>query len=163
MGDNEDSEKSLNDSKLPSKLANIEKIIPESDDSEPDKSDSDTSSSSDQPSSDSEWESFPDKKKEPAIKPQPEEITIDDDENVNDKSDASKYHDAFQSFLSKSKEEETESEIEEDPMERKRRTRQTSKLKQKQKEKEKEKKPIVVTSDPADDEVIIYDPLEEEL
>merc|ERR1712130_499376 len=163
--DNEDSEKSLNDSKLPSKLANIEKIIPESDDSEPDKSDSDTSSSSDQPSSDSEWESFPDKKKEPAIKPQPEEITIDDDddENVNDKSDASKYHDAFQSFLSKSKEEETESEIEEDPMERKRRTRQTSKLKQKQKEKEKEKKPIVITSDPADDEVIIYDPLEEEL
>merc|ERR1712130_1091527 len=55
------------------------------------------------------------------------------------------------------------SEIEEDPMERKRRTRQTSKLKQKQKEKEKEKKPIVLTSDPADDEVIIYDPLEEEL
>merc|ERR1712013_657469 len=107
--ENEDSEKSLNDSKLPSKLANIEKIIPESDDSEPDKSDSDSSSSSDQPSSDSEWESFPDKKKESGIKPQPEEITID---NVNDKSDSNKYHDAFQSFLSKSKEEETESEIE---------------------------------------------------
>ena len=52
--ENDDSEKSLNDSKLPSKLANIEKIIPESDDSEPDKSDSDSSSSSDQPSSDSE-------------------------------------------------------------------------------------------------------------
>merc|ERR1712013_815845 len=161
--ENEDSEKSLNDSKLPSKLANIEKIIPESDDSEPDKSDSDSSSSSDQPSSDSEWESFPDKKKESGIKPQPEEITIDDDDNVNDKSDSNKYHDAFQSFLSKSKEEETESEIEEDPMERKRRTRQTSKLKQKQKEKEKANKPIVVTSDPADDEVIIYDPLEEEM
>ena len=63
------------------------------------------------------------------IKPQPEEI----------KTDTNKYHDALQSFLSKSKEEETESEIEEDPMERKRRTRQT------------------------DDEVIIYDPVEEEM
>jgi len=158
-----DLEKSLNDSKLPSKLANIEKIIPESDDSDEDKSDSDSSSSSDQPSSDSEWENFPEKKKQSEAKVQPEEITIDDDDddNVNDKSDSSKYHDAFQSFLSKSKEEETESEIEEDPMERKRKTRQTSKLKQKQKE--KEKKPIVVTSDPADDEVIIYDPLEEEI
>ena len=78
--------------------ANIEKIIPESDDSEP-----------------------------------------DDDDNFNDKSDTNKYHDAFQSFLSKSKEEETESEIEEDPMERRRRTRQT------------------------DDEVITYDPVEEEM
>merc|ERR1711892_501802 len=133
-----DLEKSLNDSKLPSKLANIEKIIPELDDSDEDKSDSDSSSSSDQPSSDSEWENFPEKKKQSEAKVQPEEITIDDDDddNVNDKSDSSKYHDAFQSFLSKSKEEETESEIEEDPMERKRKTRQTSKLKQKQKEKE---------------------------
>ena len=87
------------------------------------------------------------------IKPQPEEI----------KTDTNEYHDALQSFLSKSKEEETESEIEEDPMERKRRTRQTSKLKQKQKGKEKAKKPIVVTSDPADDEVIIYDPVKEEM
>ena len=55
-----------------------EKIVPESDDSEPDKSDSDSSSSSDQPSSDSEWESFPNKKKDSVIKPHPEEITIDD-------------------------------------------------------------------------------------
>ena len=63
------------------------------------------------------------------IKPQPEEI----------KTDTNEYHDALQSFLSKSKEKETESEIEEDPMERRRRTRQT------------------------DDEVIIYDPVEEEM
>ena len=77
-----------------------------------------------------EWESFPEKKKEgTVIKPQPEEI----------KTDTNEYHDALQSFLSKSKEKETESEIEEDPMERRRRTRQT------------------------DDEVIIYDPVEEEM
>ena len=116
--ENEDSENSSNDSKLPSKLANSEKISPESDDSEPDKSDSDSSSSSDQPSSDSEWESFPDKKKESGIKPQPEEITIDDDEddNVNDKPDSNKYHNAFQTFLSKSKKEKNKSEIKEDPM-----------------------------------------------
>ena len=55
------------------------------------------------------------------------------------KTDTNEYHDALQSFLSKSKEKETESEIEEDPMERRRRTRQT------------------------DDEVIIYDPVEEEM
>ena len=110
-----DLEKTMNDSKLPSKLANIERIIPESDDSEPDKSDSESSSSSDQPSKDSEWKNFPEKKRS-SEKRQPEEITTnddDDDDNVNDKADSSKYHEAFQSFLSKSKEE-TESEIEED-------------------------------------------------
>ena len=47
---------------------------------------------SDKPSPDTEWESFPDKKKESGIKPQPEEFTIDDndDNNVNDKSDSNK-------------------------------------------------------------------------
>ena len=79
--ENEDSEKSLSNSKFPSKLANIEKIFPESDDPERDKSTPDSSSNSDQPPSDTEWESFPNKKNEPGIKPQPKEFTIDDDDD----------------------------------------------------------------------------------
>ena len=76
-----------------------------------------------------EWESFPEKRK----------VLWLNHNQKRFKTDTNEYHDALQSFLSKSKEKETESEIEEDPMERRRRTRQT------------------------DDEVIIYDPVEEEM
>ena len=82
--ENKGSGKSLNDSTFPSKLADIEKTFPKSNDSEPNNSDPD---SSDQPSSNSEWEIFPDKKKESGMKPQPEVIAMndDDDNTANDK------------------------------------------------------------------------------
>ena len=149
-------DKSSSVSKLPQKLAHFERIIPESDDSDSDKSDSDTSSSSDPQSSDSDSDESYSDKKESASKKKPEEITIDDDEEedrrVLNKSDSKQYHQAFESFLSKSKDD-SESDVEEDPLENKRKTRQASKRSQ-------QKSSKVVTCEP-DDDITVFDPHEE--
>ena len=75
-------------------LAHIEKIIPESDDSEPEKSDtgSDSSDSGDEASSESNWGDYSDV-----------EIIPQSPKNEQSRKDESKYIDAFQNFLSKSK------------------------------------------------------------
>ena len=164
-----ESEKSSVTSKLPQKLANFERIIPESDNSsDSDKSSSDTtSSSSDDSDSDSESDSDNDyfdgetnKNKKASKKKQPEEITLDDEEDFEkqklNKSDSNQYHSAFESFLNKSKDsKDSESELEEDPLEQKRKTRQTSRRISSSPDKTKAK---VVTADPLEENV--YDPSE---
>ena len=156
-----ESEKSIVTSKLPQKLANFERIIPESDNSsDSDKSSSDTtSSSSDDSDSDSDSDSDNDyfdgenNKKKASKKKQPEEITLDDEEDIEkqvlNKSDPNQYHSAFESFLNKSKEsKDSESDLEEDPLEQKRKTRQTSRRISSSPDKTKTK---VVTADPLDE------------
>ena len=164
-----ESEKSPISSKLPQKLANFERIIPESDNSsDSDKSSSDTtSSSSDDSDSDSESDSDNDyfdgdtnKSKKASKKKQPEEITLDDEEDSEkqklNKSDSNQYHSAFESFLNKSKDsKDSESELEEDPLEQKRKTRQTSRRISSSPDKTKTK---VVTADLLDENE--YEPAE---
>merc|ERR1712083_1129570 len=144
-------------SKLPAKLANIERIIPQSDDSESDKEDSDSSSSSE--SSDSEWEDrIPSAEKKDEIKSSkhPEEITIDDDEDEAVKNPkTSKKQKANESFLSKTKEKDTDSEADEDPVKKKRKPGRPVK-----KTKQNNKNAKNATSD--HDDIQIFDPLEEE-
>ena len=124
------------------KLANIEKIIPESDNSSnSDKSDSDSSSSSDT-SSDSEV--LITKKK--TGKKNPEEITIEDDDEVNDKSSNSKFHKAFQGFVQKAKKKGSDSETEGNSSARKKRTKPVSKK-------------VQNCSNSAEDDITIYDPV----
>ena len=155
----EETDDSVNASKLPQKLANFERIIPESDDSDSDKSDSDTSSSSSgDVSSDSDSDDdFSDEKLSQDTKKKPEEITIEDDEEEAkvslNKSDSNQYHSAFESFLNKSKEE-SDSDVEEDPLEKKRKTRQTSK----RISSSPEKKSKVITMDPAEDDITVFEP-----
>ena len=163
-----ESEKSVITSKLPQKLANFERIIPESDNSsDSDKSSSDTtSSSSDDSDSDSESDSDNDyfdgepNKEKASRKKQPEEITLDDEDDIEkqklNKSDPNQYHSAFESFLNKSKEsKDSESDLEEDPLEQKRKTRQTSRRISSSPDKTKTK---VVTADPLDEN--LYEPSE---
>merc|ERR1711915_1077948 len=96
-------------------------------------------------------------------KKQPEEIIIDDDdddvENVNDKAENAKYHKAFENFLSKSKNQESESMGEDTLLENKRETRHNSRLRTRNKE--KVVKPSIIPVDLVDDDIVIYDPLEE--
>ena len=132
----DESDKSMNtSSKLPEKLKNFERIIPESDDSDSDKSDSDSSSSSssssddsDDSDSDSERSSSKSKKKKDKS---PEEITLDDEDEGkgrSKKNPSNKYHNSFESFLNKSKDS-GHSDLEDDLPESKRKTRQNNKSK----------------------------------
>ena len=133
-----DSDKSLNNtSKLPEKLKNFERIIPESD-SDSSKSNSDSSSnsssssSSDSDDSDSDTDSdFSESKTKKKKKEKlPEEITLEDEEAETKekakKINSTEYHNAFESFVSRSKDS-TVSDLVEDPLEAKRKTRQTKK------------------------------------
>merc|ERR1719336_1896096 len=132
------------------KLANIEKIIPESDNSSnSDKSDSDSSSSSSQATSNSDWAGYNRKKKS---KKNPEEITIEDDDEVNDRSMTTKYHAAFRGFLQQGRVAGSDSEGENNvPVVKKKRGRPAGK------KTNKSKAAAVV-----DDDVTIFDPVQEE-
>merc|ERR1719225_397785 len=132
------------------KLANIEKIIPESDNSSnSDKSDSDSSSSSSQATSNSDWAGYNRKKKS---KKNPEEITIEDDDEVNDRSMTTKYHAAFRGFLQQGRVAGSDSECENLPVVKKKRGRPAGKKTNKSKS----------SAAVVDDDVTIFDPVQEE-
>lgn len=134
------------------KLANIEKIIPESDNSSnSDKSDSDSSSSSDQATSNSDWAGYNQKKKG---RKNPEEITIEDDDEVNDRSVTTKYHAAFRGFLQKGRIPGSDSESENVPVVKKKRGRPAGKKSAKSKG--------AGASNAIDDDITIFDPVQEE-
>ena len=132
------------------KLANIEKIIPESDNSS-NSSDSDSSSSSDKATSNSDWAGYNQKKKG---RKNPEEITIEDDDEVNDRSVTTKYHAAFRGFLQKGKVPGSDSEGENIPVVKKKRGRPAGKKSTKSKG--------VGASNAIDDDITIFDPIQEE-
>merc|ERR1712158_7619 len=135
------------------KLANIEKIIPESDNSSnSDKSDSDSSSSSDQATSNSDWAGYNQKKKG---RKNPEEITIEDDDEVNDRSVTTKYHAAFRGFLQKGRIPGSDSESENVPVVKKKRGRPAGK-------KSTKSKGVGGANNAIDDDITIFDPVQEE-